>query len=137
VADAVARILTCPHVRDLRLEPRPLSRELAARSSDWMFLNGGPPAKIAAIVADVRKRAASLDRRERTRGAQGMWASPGADPLAELDSNEGFASRLCGAPDTILARMREFASLGIDCFHLALVDERFNREVLPRLNEAR
>jgi hypothetical protein len=33
--------------------------------------------------------------------------------------------------------MREFAALGIDCFHVALVDERFNREVLPRLNEAR
>jgi FMNH2-dependent dimethyl sulfone monooxygenase len=176
-------------VRDLRLEPRPFSselevfqggqseaaRDLAARHSDWMFLNGGPPAKIAAIVRDVRKRAAARGRRvrfalyaipvcresdaeaedavaallaaadpdvrarrrERTRGAQGMWASPGADPLAELDSNEGFASRLIGAPDTILARMREFAALGIDCFHVALVDERFNREVLPRLNEPR
>ncbi len=65
-------------------------------------------------------------------GAQGMW-SANADKLAMLDTNEGYLSGLIGSPQTILSRMAEFHALGIDCFHLALVDERFNREVLPRL----
>ena len=70
-------------------------------------------------------------RRERVSGAQGMWQeSP--DPLTVLDSNEGYASRLIGSPATILRRMREFQELGVDCFHLTLYDELFNREVLPR-----
>ncbi|MGC1679046.1 MAG: LLM class flavin-dependent oxidoreductase [Candidatus Binataceae bacterium] len=65
-------------------------------------------------------------------GAQGMW-SANADKLAMLDTNEGYSSGLIGSPQTILSRMAEFHSLGIDCFHLALIDTRFNREVLPRL----
>ena len=65
-------------------------------------------------------------------GAQGMW-SANADKLAMLDTNEGYLSGLIGSPQTILSRMAEFHALGIDCFHLALIDERFNREVLPRL----
>jgi FMNH2-dependent dimethyl sulfone monooxygenase len=65
-------------------------------------------------------------------GAQGMW-SANADKLAMLDTNEGYLSGLIGSPQTILNRMAEFHALGIDCFHLALIDERFNREVLPRL----
>jgi FMNH2-dependent dimethyl sulfone monooxygenase len=171
-------------VSDLRLEPRPLSKtleifqggqsdaaiELAAAHSDWMFLNGGPPEKIGALIQRVRARAeahgrrvrfalyaiplcretdaqaeaevaalvGALDpetraaRRERTAGARGMWSNP-EDPLTQLDTNEGFASRLIGSPDTILRRMRQFAALGVDCFHLTLHDERFNRDVLPRL----
>jgi len=59
-----------------------------------------------------------------------MWA-PSDDRLTQLDTNEGFASRLIGSPQTILNRMREFHELGIECFHLALHDELFNREVLP------
>ena len=58
-----------------------------------------------------------------------MWASE--DKLSFLDSNEGFASRLIGSPDTILERMRHFHALGVDCFHLTLHDQLFNREVLP------
>ena len=65
-------------------------------------------------------------------GAQGMW-SANADKLAMLDTNEGYLSGLIGSPQTILTRMAEFHALGIDCFHLALIDERFNREVLPKL----
>lgn len=65
-------------------------------------------------------------------GAQGMW-SANADKLAMLDTNEGYLSGLIGSPQTILSRMAEFHSLGIDCFHLALTDKRFNREVLPKL----
>jgi len=169
-------------MRGLRLEPRPVAPlevwqggqspaaiEMAARHSDWMFLNGGPPEKIAGIIERVRARAIALGRRvrfalyaiplcratdaeanvelakmvdaidpavvarriERTSGAQGMWASE--DKLSFLDSNEGFASRLIGSPDTILERMRHFRALGVDCFHLTLHDQLFNREVLPLL----
>lgn len=171
-------------VRRLRLEPRPVAStlevwqggqsnaaiEMAASHSDWMFLNGGPPEKIARIIGTVRERAAaagrrvrfglyaiplcresdaeaeaaiaaivaSIDteavalRRPRTAGAQGMWSSMD-DPLTLLDSNEGYASRLIGSPDTILRRMREFNEIGVECFHLTLADELFNREVLPVL----
>jgi FMNH2-dependent dimethyl sulfone monooxygenase len=73
-------------------------------------------------------------RSARTGGARGMWASPD-DPLTQLDTNEGFASRLTGSPDTIVSRMIEFHELGVECFHLTLHDELFNREVLPRLRK--
>ena len=159
------------NVSNLRLEPRPLSpvlevwqggqsdvaRDMAASHSDWMFLNGGPPAKIGAIIDDVRARAAGkgrsvrfalysiplcretdaeaerdLDamlnavdsetiarRSARTGGARGMWTSPD-DRLTQLDTNEGFASRLIGSPKTILSRMLQFRELGVDCFHLTM-----------------
>ncbi len=75
---------------------------------------------------------AVVERRvAKTSGAHGMWASE--DKLSFLDTNEGFASRLIGSPDTILRNMREFHALGIDCFHLTLHDPLFNREVLPAL----
>jgi FMNH2-dependent dimethyl sulfone monooxygenase len=168
--------------RGLRLEPRPsavlevwqggqspAAIEMAARHSDWMFLNGGPPEKIDGIIEKVRVRATALGRRvrfalyaiplcrntdaaaeaelaamvdaidpaivarriEKTSGARGMWASE--EKLSFLDSNEGFASRLIGSPDTIIERIREFHALGVDCFHLTLHDQLFNREVLPAL----
>ena len=170
-------------VAGLRLEPRPrgplevfqggqseAALTLAARHSDWMFLNGGPPEKIAGILERVRKKTAQTGRRvrfalyaiplcrptdaaaeaevaamtaavdpgllerraRRVSGAHGMWAEKD-DRLAMLDSNEGYASRLIGSPDTILRRMQEFHRLGIECFHLTLHDQLFNREVLPSL----
>jgi dimethylsulfone monooxygenase len=74
-----------------------------------------------------------IERRKlRTAGAQGMWSSLD-DRLTLLDSNEGYASRLIGSPQTILNRMLEFHDLGVDCFHLTLNDDLFNREVLPKL----
>jgi dimethylsulfone monooxygenase len=76
---------------------------------------------------------AMIERRKlRTAGAQGMWSSLD-DRLTLLDSNEGYASRLIGSPQTILNRMLEFHDLGVDCFHLTLNDDLFNREVLPAL----
>jgi len=168
--------------RGLRVEPRPSAPleiwqggqspaaiEMAAKHSDWMFLNGGPPEKIRGIIEKVRASADALGRRVRfalyaiplcrntdaeaeaeiakmidaidpeiiarriakTSGARGMWASE--DKLSFLDTNEGFASRLIGSPDTILSKMREFHALGVDCFHLTLQDQLFNREVLPAL----
>ncbi|HXU22530.1 MAG TPA: LLM class flavin-dependent oxidoreductase [Tepidiformaceae bacterium] len=175
-------------VEGLELEPRPQSpmvevfqggqseaaREMAASHSDWVFLNGGRPEKVAEIVSDVRARAAARgrtvrfalygiplcresdeeadgviaamaaavdpeiarQRRSRVSGAQGMWAESD-DVLTKLDSNEGFASRLIGSPDTIHRRMMEFHELGIDMFHLTLNDELFVSEVLPRIQAHR
>jgi FMNH2-dependent dimethyl sulfone monooxygenase len=167
---------------ELRLEPRPTSPltvyqggqsdaaiAMAARHSDWMFLNGGPPEKLAAIIGRVRTAAATLGRTVRfamyaqpfcratdeeawatidkrlaavdtalvarrkhaTSGAVGMWASD--DPLSVLDTNEGFAARLIGSPDTVWGRIREFEALGVDMFHLDLRDPLFVNAVLPRM----
>lgn len=65
-------------INGLRLEPRPLgplevfqggqseaAMHMAAHHSDWMFLNGGPPEKIAGIIEAVRKRTAKTGRRLR------------------------------------------------------------------------
>jgi alkanesulfonate monooxygenase SsuD/methylene tetrahydromethanopterin reductase-like flavin-dependent oxidoreductase (luciferase family) len=88
--------------------------------------------------SQINKMVQSIDsetvarKRARTSGARGMWASSD-DPLTLLDTNEGFASRLIGSPATILRRIREFHALGVDCFHLTLHDQLFNREVLPAL----
>ena len=63
-------------VEGLRIDPPPVSptlsvwqggqspaaMEMAGQHSDWMFLNGGPPAKIAAIIARARASAASHGR---------------------------------------------------------------------------
>jgi FMNH2-dependent dimethyl sulfone monooxygenase len=171
-------------VEGLELDPRPVSpaievfqggqseaaRNMAASHSDWMFLNGGPPEKIASIVRDVHRRESSRQRpvnfamyaiplcratdaeaeaevaamvaridpetitarRQRVQGAHGMWAeSP--DPLTMLDSNEGFAARLIGSPETVYRRMMEFHELGVGMFHLTLNDPLFVSEVLPRI----
>ena len=170
------------HVDDLRLEPRPTAPltvyqggqsdaaiAMAASHSDWMFLNGGPPEKIAELIARVRaaasreqrtvrfslyaqplcrptdaeawdeidRRLAAVDptlveqRKHSTAGAQGMWASD--DPLGVLDTNEGFAARLIGSPETVWARIQEFNALGIELFHLDLRDALFVESVLPHL----
>lgn len=170
------------HIDDLRLEPRPIAPltvyqggqsdaaiAMAATHSDWMFLNGGPPDKIAALVArvtaaaaregrtvrfalyaqplcrptddeawaEIDRRLAAVDpalvarRKHSTAGAQGMWSSD--DPLAVLDTNEGFAARLIGSPQTVWTRIREFHALGIDLFHLDLRDALFVDAVLPQL----
>lgn len=66
-------------VENLVVEPAPVSedlvvyqggqsnaaRDMAASHSDWMFLNGGPPEKIAGIIDDVRDRAAKEGREVR------------------------------------------------------------------------
>jgi len=62
-------------VKDLVVEPAPTNdlevfqggqsdaaRSMAATHSDWMFLNGGPPDKIATIIDDVRSRAGAAGR---------------------------------------------------------------------------
>jgi FMNH2-dependent dimethyl sulfone monooxygenase len=82
--------------------------------------------RVAAIDPDLRAR-----RRQTTAGAEGMWA--GDDALSHLDTNEGFASRLIGSPETILARVAEFRAAGVDMLHLALGDALFEEQVLPEI----
>ena len=186
--------------RGLQLEPRPgrpltvfqggqspAAVAMAAQHADWMFLNGGSPASVAATIARVRdacavtgrqvrfalyanplvretdaaawaeidRRLASLDpervaqrraslARGRAGSAQagrtdanaaeqgGMWTSD--DALAMLDTNEGFASRLIGAPGTVLQRIGEFHALGVDMLHLTLADAAFIEHVLPHVH---
>ena len=141
---------------------------MAAAKSDWMFLNGGPPEKIAGIVnrvraaadgtgralrfalyaaplcrptdeeawAEIDRRLAAVDpallerRRERVSGAEGMWAGK-EDPLSALDTNEGYAARLIGSPDTLLARIEAFRDAGVDMMHLDVSDPLFREAVLP------
>jgi FMNH2-dependent dimethyl sulfone monooxygenase len=169
-------------VDGLRLEPRPTSPltifqggqsdaaiAMAARRSDWMFLNGGSLEKIEGLIgraraaaaregrrlrfalyaqplcrpsdaeawAEIDRRLAAVDaelvekRQKATSGAQGMWS--GSDPLAVLDTNEGFAARLIGSPDTVKERIDAFAALGVELFHLDLRDPLFVSAVLPSL----
>ena len=103
----------------------PLCRETDAEAN----------AVIDEMVANVDPGRVAL-RRSRVGGAQGMWAeSP--DALTALDSNEGYASRLIGSPETVYRRVMEFHDLGIDLFHLALNDDIFVRHVLPKLQSHR
>jgi FMNH2-dependent dimethyl sulfone monooxygenase len=72
-------------------------------------------------------------RRQRLQaGAQGMW-SVDDDALSSLDTNEGYASRLIGSPETILKRIREYQEIGISMLHLDARDRLFNEAVLPLL----
>lgn len=52
-----------------------------------------------------------------------------------LDTNEGYASRLIGSPDTILRRLEEFVDAGVDRFHLTLRDRLFMDEVFPAIGD--
>lgn len=88
--------------------------------------------RVLASMLDAQDPIMIERRKLRTAGAHGMWSSLD-DRLTLLDTNEGYASRLIGSPQTILNRMLEFHDLGVDCFHLALNDDLFNREVLPAL----
>ena len=97
-------------------------------------VRGYPATSDRSRASDEARQATSLLERRKASmsGAQGIWASKD-DKLTMLDTNEGYASRLIGSPETILHRMLEFHRLGIDCFHLNLRDDLFNREVLPAL----
>jgi len=170
-------------INGLRLEPRPenalviyqggqspAALSMAAAHSDWMFINGGSPEKIRAIVERVRSacsetgrqvrlamyaaplcrdtddaawqeidaRLARVDqdlvvkRHQRVSGAQGMWADRD-DPLTVLDTNEGYAARLIGSPQTVLDRIKVFHDLGVDILHLDVSDDLFREQVLPNI----
>ena len=121
IADVRARAAAAGRTVRFALYAIPLCRETDAEAEDV----------IDAMIANVDPELLAL-RRSRVGGAKGMWAeSP--DPLTQLDSNEGFASRLIGSPETVYQRMLEFHELGVDLFHLTLNDPLFVSEVLPRL----
>ncbi|MGI9596375.1 MAG: LLM class flavin-dependent oxidoreductase [Acidimicrobiales bacterium] len=71
-------------------------------------------------------------RRARVGGAEGMWARSD-DALTMLDSNEGFATRLIGSPETIVDRLRDLKAVGVDLLHTTLGDRLFEEAVLPEL----
>ena len=59
-----------------------------------------------------------------------MW-SDDADELSALDSNEGYAARLIGSPDTVIERIEALHAAGVDMLHLDLRDKLFCEAVLP------
>ncbi len=73
------------------------------------------------------------DRRKRVSGAEGMWAKSD-DALTMLDSNEGYATRLIGSPDSVAAKLQELADVGVDMVHLGLGDTLFETAVLPDIS---
>ena len=71
-----------------------------------------------------------LHERNWVDGAEGMWEND-EDPLSALDTNEGYCSRLIGNPVTVLKKIEEFRTLGIEMLHLDIRDLLFQHEVLP------
>ena len=60
-----------------------------------------------------------------------MWSSE--EELSLLDSNEGYASRLIGSPETIMTRIEAFQEIGVEMLHFDTSDELFLRDVLPTI----
>ena len=87
--------------------------------------------EIEAMVAAVDPSIVAA-RRRRLSGAEGMWELSD-DALTMLDSNEGFATRLIGSPDTVVDRLRQLGDAGIELVHLALGDSLFEEVVLPEI----
>ena len=91
----------------------------------------------AAAWAEIETRIRAIDRsvaerrRAATGGAEGMWAS--AEDLSLLDTNEGYAARLIGSPDTVHDRLEAFRSLGVEMLHFDTRDQLFNEAILPEL----
>ena len=83
-------------------------------------------ARIAVIDRGLAER-----RRAATGGAEGMWASD--EDLSLLDTNEGYAARLIGSPDTVYERLEAFRALGVEMLHFDTRDELFNETILPEL----
>ena len=81
------------------------------------------------IGAIDRERAAK--RRIATDGAEGMWATN--EDLSLLDTNEGYAARLIGNPDTVYERLEAYRALGIEMLHFDTHDKLFNETILPEL----
>ncbi len=88
--------------------------------------------------AEVDRMVAAVDpsiveaRRRRVAGAEGMWERSD-DALTMLDSNEGYATRLIGSPETIVGQLTLLREAGVELLHTTLGDELFEAEVLPAL----
>lgn len=85
------------------------------------------------IDARVRAidRGLAEKRRAATGGAEGMWASD--EDLSLLDTNEGYAARFIGSPDTVYERLEQYRALGIEMLHFDTRDALFNETILPEL----
>ncbi len=87
--------------------------------------------------AEIDARIATIDRglaerrRAATGGAEGMWASD--EDLSLLDTNEGYAARLIGSPDTVYERLETYRALGVEMLHFDTRDALFNETILPEL----
>lgn len=87
--------------------------------------------------AEIETRIAAIDRSiaERRRraigGAEGMWAT--SEDLSLLDTNEGYAARLIGSPDTVYERLEALRAIGIEMLHFDTRDQLFNETILPEL----
>lgn len=88
-------------------------------------------AEVDAMVASVDPAMIEA-RRNRVSGAEGMWERSD-DALTMLDSNEGFATRLIGSPETIVQQLGRLADAGVDLLHMTMGDELFEQAVLPAL----
>ena len=82
--------------------------------------------RIGAIDRDLAKR-----RRAAIGGAEGMWAT--AEDLSLLDTNEGYAARLIGSPETVYERLEALRALGVEMLHFDTRDKLFNETILPEL----
>lgn len=86
---------------------------------------------------EIDKRIQRIDRelakkrRDATGGAEGMWASE--EDLSLLDTNEGYAARLIGSPDTVFERLQAYRALGVEMLHFNTDDKLFNEAILPEL----
>ena len=106
-------------VDELLLDPPPMTaaptvfqggqsdaaRDMAATSSDWMFLNGGRPEKIAAIIADVRERARGTGREIRF----ALFGIPLCRPT-DSEAEQIVAAMVDGADPAMAARRAERVS---------------------------
>ena len=109
--------------RGLRLEPHPgaplevwqggqspAAIEMAARHSDWMFLNGGAPEKIAGIIEKVRTRAAELGRRVRF----ALYAIP-LCRTTDAEANAHLAKMIDAIDPAVVAKRIEKTSGAKEC----------------------
>ncbi len=87
-------------------------------------------AEIDARLARIDPKLAGQRQEILSEGAQGMWSEHN-DPLSMLDTNEGYAARLIGSPETILERLKLYRDLGVEMLHFDARDSLFNEEVLP------
>ncbi len=86
--------------------------------------------EIQARIGKIDRSLASR-RRMTTGGAEGMWASD--EDLSLLDTNEGYAARLIGSPDTVYQRLEAYRALGVEMLHFDAQDALFNETILPEL----
>jgi FMNH2-dependent dimethyl sulfone monooxygenase len=102
------------HTNKLTLEPRPITKleifqggqspaalDMAAEHVDWMFLNGGHPDKLSAIMAKARKAATAKGRRLRF----AVYAAP-LCRAQDKDAWDEIDRMIAGQDQDLLAQRR-------------------------------